>query len=62
MITNSSQKFQDLQPENIITTSSYPIIEDIDFQNKALAFAIIKQESGLMTKPSAIKVLLVLCN
>ncbi len=36
--------------KNIITTSNYPVIEDIDFKNKALAFAIIKQESGFNDK------------
>ncbi|MBT4922624.1 MAG: lytic transglycosylase domain-containing protein [Rickettsiales bacterium] len=36
--------------KNVITTANYPIIEDIHFENKSLAFAIIKQESGFNEK------------
>ncbi|MBT4989220.1 MAG: lytic transglycosylase domain-containing protein [Rickettsiales bacterium] len=36
--------------KNVITTANYPIIEDINFKNRSLAFAIIKQESGFNDK------------
>ncbi|MBL6785652.1 MAG: lytic transglycosylase domain-containing protein [Rickettsiales bacterium] len=36
--------------KNVITAANYPIIEDVEFKNKSLAFAIIKQESGFNDK------------